>query len=81
MEFYHPIREWLLDYFKEPNAETTLNAADLLSAASAEKQQLIEELRGMLETTTRSKLLEAKREEIENLNATLIGSPLLIYVG
>ena len=64
-----------------PTAETTLNAADLLSAASAEKQQLIEELRGMLETTTRSKLLEAKREEIENLNATLIGSPLLIYVG
>lgn len=64
-----------------PNAETTLNAADLLSAASAEKQQLIEELRGMLETTTRSKLLEAKREEIENLNATLIGSPLSIYVG
>lgn len=64
-----------------PNAETTLNAADLLSAASAEKQQLIEELTGMLETTTRSKLLEAKREEIENLNATLIGSPLSIYVG
>jgi hypothetical protein len=64
-----------------PNAETTLNAADLLSAASAEKQQLIEELRGMLETTTRSKLLESKREEIENLNATLVGSPLSIYVG
>lgn len=64
-----------------PNAETTLNSSDLLTAAANEKQQLVEELRGILETTTRSKLLEAKREEIDNLNASLMGSPLSIYIG
>ena len=64
-----------------PNGETTLNSADLLSAATTEKQALIDELRGMLDTTTRSKLLEAKRAEVESLNATLVGSPLFIYIG
>ena len=64
-----------------PNGETTLNSADLLSAATTEKQGLIDELRGILDTTTRSKLLEAKRSEVESLNATLVGSPLLIYIG
>lgn len=64
-----------------PNGETTLNAADLLSAATAEKTALIAELREILDTTTRAKLLEAKRSEIESLNATLVGSPLLIYIG
>jgi hypothetical protein len=64
-----------------PNSETTLNSSDLLTAAANEKQQLVEELRGILETTTRSKLLEAKREEIDNLNAALMGSPLSIYIG
>lgn len=64
-----------------PNGETTLNASDLLSAATAEKTALIAELREILDTTTRAKLLEAKRSEIESLNATLVGSPLLIYIG
>ena len=64
-----------------PNGETTLNSADLLSSATTEKQGLIDELRGILDTTTRSKLLEAKRSEVESLNATLVGSPLLIYIG
>lgn len=64
-----------------PNAETTLNAADLLSAATAEKQTLVEQLRTMLDTMTRSKLLEAKRAETEHLNVSLNGTPLKIYVG
>ena len=64
-----------------PNGETTLNAADLLSAASTEKQALIDELRGILDTMTRSKLLEAKRAETEHLNVALNGTPLKIYVG
>jgi hypothetical protein len=64
-----------------PNGETTLNAADLLSAAGTEKQALIEELRTMLDTMTRSKLLEAKRAETEHLNVALNGTPLKIYVG
>jgi hypothetical protein len=64
-----------------PNGETTLNASDLLSAATAEKTALVAELREILDTTTRSKLLEAKKSEIESLSATLVGSPLLIYIG
>jgi hypothetical protein len=64
-----------------PNGETTLNAADLLSAAGTEKQALVEELRTMLDTMTRSKLLEAKRTEVEALNVSLNATPLKIYVG
>jgi hypothetical protein len=64
-----------------PNGETTLNAADLLSAAGTEKQALVEELRTMLDTMTRSKLLEAKRAEVESLNVSLNATPLKIYVG
>lgn len=66
-----------------PNAggETTLNSADLLSAAQTEKQQLVEELRTMLDTMTRKNLLEAKKMETENLNGTLQAIPLKIYIG
>jgi hypothetical protein len=64
-----------------PNGETTLNAADLLSAAGTEKQALIDQLRTMLDTMTRSKLLEAKRLETEALGASLNGTPLAIYIG
>lgn len=64
-----------------PNGETSLNAADLLSAASAEKQTLIDQLRVILDTMTRSKLLEAKRLETEALAASLNGTPLAIYIG
>jgi hypothetical protein len=64
-----------------PNGETSLNAADLLSAATTEKQALVEQLRTMLDTMTRPKLLEAKRLETEALNASLNGTPLKIYIG
>jgi hypothetical protein len=64
-----------------PNGETTLNAADLLSSAGTEKQALVEQLRTMLDTMTRSKLLEAKRAEVESLNVSLNATPLKIYIG
>jgi hypothetical protein len=64
-----------------PNGETSLNAGDLLSAAGTEKQSLVEELRTMLDTMTRAKLLEAKRAETEHLNVSLNGTPLAIYIG
>ena len=64
-----------------PNGETTLNSADLLSAASTEKTALVTELREILDTTTRAKLLESKKAEVDSLNGTLVGSPLLIYIG
>jgi hypothetical protein len=64
-----------------PNGETSLNAADLLSAAGTEKQALVDQLRTMLDTMTRAKLLEAKRLETEALAASLNGTPLAIYIG
>ena len=64
-----------------PNGETSLNAADLLSAAGTEKQSLVDQLRTMLDTMTRSKLLEAKRLETESLSVSLNGTPLSIYIG
>jgi len=64
-----------------PNGETTLNAADLLTAATTEKQFLVEQLRTMLDTMTRSKLLEAKRAEVESLGVSLNATPLKIYIG
>jgi hypothetical protein len=64
-----------------PNGETTLNASDLLSAAATEKQTLVEQLRTMLDTMTRSKLLEAKRLEVEALGVSLNATPLKIYIG
>ena len=64
-----------------PNGETSLNAADLLSAAGTEKQALVDQLRTMLDTMTRSKFLEAKRLETESLSVSLNGTPLSIYIG
>lgn len=62
-----------------PNAETTLG--DLLASAEAERARLIEELRGMLDSMTRPKLLESKAAEAENINKTLNTIPAFIYVG
>ena len=62
-----------------PNGETTLG--DLLTGAAEEKAALLEELRGMLDSMTRTKLLEAKALEAENLEKTLSTVPAFIYVG
>lgn len=64
-----------------PNAETQLNGGELLSAAQTEKDQLVQELREMLESTTRQRLLEAKANESEQLNNSLAAIPLKIYIG
>ena len=42
------------------HAETTLNQADLLAAATAEKTALLERLRAYFDETSRAKLLERK---------------------
>jgi hypothetical protein len=63
-----------------PNADATLNGGDLLSQAQTEKQQLVEELRTMLESLTRSRLLEQKKIEVDNLNGTLQYVPLPFFV-
>lgn len=64
-----------------PGAETTLNHADLISAASSEKTSLIERLRGYLDETSRSKLLEKKANEAEFLQKDLNKVPYTIYIG
>lgn len=64
-----------------PNAEITLNGADLLSQASEEKTALIEELREHLDSMSKRNLLERKKEESEFLQEQLNKSPLNIYIG
>jgi hypothetical protein len=64
-----------------PGADTTLNHADLISAATAEKSALLERLRGYLEETSRTKLLEKKANEAEFLQKDLTKVPYTIYIG
>lgn len=64
-----------------PDSEATLNQADLLADARTEKQRLIDQLREMLEGTSRAAQLEQKAQETENVGRTLQGVPMLIYVG
>ncbi len=64
-----------------PDAEVTLNQSDLLTQAAAEKAALLEQLRMLLDETSRTKQLEKKREEAESIQTTLINIPLPIYIG
>ena len=64
-----------------PGAETTLNHAELLSQASAEKIALLEKLRGDLDAVSRKAQLENKQAEAQSLKSTLNEIPLQIYIG
>jgi hypothetical protein len=64
-----------------PGSEITLNQSDLISAATSEKQALIERLRAYLDTTSRKSLLEKKAAEADAQNKTLGQSPMTIYIG
>lgn len=64
-----------------PGSEATLNQADLLADARSEKEELLTNLRDMLEQTSRSEQLKRRSEEAEYLNKTLQGVPLTIYIG
>ena len=64
-----------------PDAEITLNQSDLISAATEEKNNLIERLRGYLEETSRDKLLERRAQEAEFKQKELAQSPYVIYIG
>lgn len=64
-----------------PGSEATLNQADLLADARAEKEALIQNLRDVLESTSRKAQLERKSEEGKFLNDTLVQIPMVIYVG
>ena len=64
-----------------PGSEATLNQADLLADARTEKTALIENLRDMLDQTSRQAQLERKANEGENLNRTLKEVPMTIFIG
>ena len=64
-----------------PGSEATLNQADLLTDARAEKTELLTQLRDMLDQTSRQAQLERKANEGENLSKTLKEVPMTIYVG
>jgi len=64
-----------------PNAEVTLNQSDLISAATSEKQALIERLRTYFGETSRQSLLERKALEAEALQKELRNVPWPIFIG
>ena len=64
-----------------PNAEITLNGADLIAAAATEKEALILELKETLDTLSRQAQLERKQAESDALQLQLNKIPLKIYVG
>lgn len=64
-----------------PGSEATLNQADLLTDARAEKTALLTALREMLDQTSRGKQLEAQAKEAEDVQTTLKSVPMTIYVG
>ena len=63
-----------------PGAEVTTNAVELRSEAAAEKTALIDELKLMLEESSRSKYLERQASEAQNAQDTLNKVPYPIYV-
>ena len=63
-----------------PDATVTLNQSDLISAATAEKNALIERLRGYFDETSRDKLLERRSLEGDYLQKELNKVPYTIYI-
>jgi len=64
-----------------PNAEMTLNQADLLGAATAEKTALLERLRTYFDENSRASLLERKVREADAVLRELDQVPRVIYIG
>ena len=63
-----------------PGAEVTLNHADLITAATAEKNLLLEKLRGYLEETSREKLMERRSLEADYKQKELNMVPQPIFI-
>jgi hypothetical protein len=64
-----------------PNAEVTLNQADLLQSARDEKEALITQLRAYFDETSREKLLERRSMESNFVMEELDRVPRVIYIG
>ena len=63
-----------------PGAEVTLNQSDLLTDARAEKAALLEQLRAMLDQTSRKTQLEQQSSEADFISKQLNNVPLPIYI-
>jgi hypothetical protein len=63
-----------------PGSEVTLNQQDLLTDARAEKIALLEQLRAMLDQTSRKVQLEQQANEVDFINKQLTNVPLPIYI-
>ena len=64
-----------------PGDTTTLDYSRLLTEAANEKAALIEELKALLEETTRVKQLERQNTEAQLTQETFYKVPYPIYVG
>ena len=64
-----------------PGSEATLNQADLLTDARAEKEKLLTELTELLQVASKQSQLESQAAQTDALNTTLKGVPMTIYVG
>lgn len=63
-----------------PGSEVTLNQADLIADARSEKAALLEQLRGTLEDSSRTKQLEKRSMDEDFVQKTLNNVPLPLYV-
>jgi hypothetical protein len=63
-----------------PGSEVTLNQADLLIDARAEKIALLEQLRGTLEDSSRTKQLEKRSMDEDYVQKTLNNIPMPLYI-
>jgi len=64
-----------------PGSNTGLNQADLLTDARAEKLALLQELRDMLDQTTRKAQLERRADESDSLKRITTQIPMTIFIG
>ena len=64
-----------------PGSEVSLNQSDLITAATSEKERLIDRLRAYLEETSRDKLLERRNLESDAMEKELNKVPFTIYIG
>jgi len=62
------------------NNEITLNSADLISQAATEQENLITELKEILESTSKQSQLERKQAEADAISEQLKKVPLSIYI-
>ena len=64
-----------------PGSEVSLNQADLLASANAEKEALVTKLRDYFDQTSRQALLERRSAESDARNNELGNVPMTIFVG